>query len=303
MKYVICGVCSNENVPFSASLTVDGSIFCDDCFKSSFTSDEQLKGKSIFKEMDPTICFSCGTDFGHKVLTMIASHPVCEPCHEIIKNRSFPVWVKVFLAFVVATIIFSFVWNWRFLQGYESLHQFYSASARQDFDVAAAELENVSMNVPEMPQFIPLVNFYKGVAFLKNNKPEQALIEFMACRDSLSNDYPVDALILQAEMGVSFDKKDYNKFLQSSKAYLDRDTTVAISWASVSSAYACLYVSTKADSMKQLSDQYLAKALSFKDTTKEFSDFVNRIHHRVETGEIVTREEFNKKFPSGWTKN
>jgi hypothetical protein len=104
-------------------------------------------------------------------------------------------------------------------------------------------------------------------------------------------------------MGSGYDKKDYNLFLTSAKAFLQLDTTQAQSWGSVASAYACIYAQNSADSAKQLSLKYYRKAKILNDSSADAKEYLGRILYRLDSKQIISKDEFDKKFPNGYTSN
>ncbi|HEY9006154.1 hypothetical protein [Ohtaekwangia sp.] len=302
MRYVNCGQCHKTDLPINSSLTIDGISYCEACIQATFT-EEQLKTKKVEKEYDPTICSSCQTDFGDTVLNRVARYPLCTSCETSLKDKVFPAWVKAFFAVVIVLVFFSAFWNWRFINGRSSLLHSRKAIENNDYKRAAEDLAVASENVPEVADLRALASYYKGISLLTEDHSVEALAEFNSCKNLVPNDYNIEALIVQAEMGAGFDTKDYAMFLRATKENLKRDTSLAISWAGVASAYACLYATQKSDSLKNLFQYYRSKALSLNDSTEELSVYINRLDHRIETGEILTKNEFDRKFPQGWTKN
>ena len=74
---------------------------------------------------------------------------------------------------------------------------------------------------------------------------------------------------MQAQIGMAFEKNYYEQFLTLTKELLAQDTTSGMAWASVASAYACLYATTGNDSMKILSRSHMARALEDDDPNIE----------------------------------
>ena len=71
----------------------------------------------------------------------------------------------------------------------------------------------------------------------------------------------------------------------------------------VASAYACKFAVTGDEQFKLLSLNFLqkAKTLSLQQgSLADFETYEDRILHRIETREIISADEFNKKFPNGW---
>jgi hypothetical protein len=299
MRFISCSLCNKPDVQLNHSLKIDGLYICSSCIESKFTED-QLKGRMIEKEIDPTICSSCTKDFDDRILNTIGGYPICEHCEIIIKEKTFPTWVKGFFIGVLVLVAFSFVWNWRFIQAYSVLKKTPQAINEQNYKLAGEEFKSAYDNVPEIKDLRMWASYYNGAYLLSIDKSTEALAEFNTCKDFIPKDYNIGNLITQAEIGSGFDSRNYKLFLSASKKNLDADTTIAMSWAGVASAYACLYATSKSDSIKNLYYKYLIKAISLRDTTKAFSQYLNRLDHRINTGEIITAEQFDLKYPSGW---
>jgi hypothetical protein len=306
MRFVACGVCRNERIPLNASLLVDDVVHCESCLKEKFPTDADVNGKKIVKEFDPTVCFNCSTDSGDIILKRLGSYPVCDTCEQAIQARVFPTWVKAFFAGVIVLVMFSLAWNRRFIEAYyqmkeiEAVMESGSVMESGKLQEAADLYTRVSVNVPEIIEFDQLSSYCKGMLLLQDDKAAEALDAFQRCT-ALPDSYNLPILTLQAEIAVLYDNKDYPGFVAGSKRYLSFDST-SIALAQVASAYACVYASQRSDSARSMAMEYLAKANAVHDTTRFFSDYVNRIEYRLATGEIIDKEDFDAKFPNGWSK-
>jgi len=249
-----------------------------------------------------SVCAFCKNDFPGITLDKISAYPICDSCKVNLDKKVFPLWVKLFFAGVICIVIFSMFWNWRFYQGYMDIRKANSAFAERKVSDAAALMERASANVPEVKEIGALANYFKAVDLLQKDKSTEALAVLDNCKD-LPPDFHINQLVLQAEMGSGFDKKDYNLFLTSSKALLQLDSTKADAWASVSSAYACLYSQNGTDSTKALSIRYLNRSKALDDTSADAKEYIGRILYRLDSKQIISKDEFDKKFPNGYTSN
>jgi hypothetical protein len=71
----------------------------------------------------------------------------------------------------------------------------------------------------------------------------------------------------------------------------------------IASAYACKYAVTGNEQFKQQSLEFLKKAKIISEQQgrlNDFEEYEDRILHRLETREIISRKEFIQKFPNGW---
>lgn len=303
MRHVDCDVCEAKHIPLNDTIKIDGRVHCSDCFNAHYTSEEDLQGKEIEKDYDPTVCSFCLTDFDDVEVGVLSNRPICDSCEVAIRERTFPTWVKAFLAAIVVLVIGSVVWNMRYYQAYREVNESYSRIQMQDYSGAAGLMKSASLRLPEVEDLAILSAYSHGLELLSNDKCTEALAEFIMCQDKLPENFSIDALILQAKIGSTFENKDYDGFLDACLLNLELDPTSASSFASVSSAYACVYAAGGADTAKQNALLYLNKAKAIDNTSKEATDYYNMIEYRIESRRILRREEFVKQFPNGWTNN
>ena len=305
MKKVTCDICHAVNIPVNSTLKVDGCIYCESCLNIHFPNEVAIKGRKIEKQLDPTICSKCNKDFGNRILNKISIYPVCTECEEEIKNKTMPGWVKAFFIGILAIVVFSCIWNWRFIESYKNIKEAFLAFDAGDANSAFTFMQTASSQVPESPDLKTMTSYFNGLVLLNNNKSAEALTEFKKCVGLLPPDFAVDFLIIQSKMGKGFDEKDYNLFLSAAKEYWSFDDSNPLAWASVASAYACIYASENADSIKSFAFYYLKQAKDIDDTSEYMQEYYNRIEHRIYTKNIISKEEFDSIYPHGWsiTKN
>lgn len=303
MRYTDCDFCHKKSVPINETLKIDEKNYCHACIENEFPDENSLNGKKIEKVFDSTVCSLCDKDNGEIELKKIASHPICDNCEITIKKRTFPLWVKGFLAFILFITLFSFFWNWKYYQAYNNIKESNTYLEKGNYENASKLMADASEKVPEVEELKVLSNFYGGIDLLQKDKSKEALTALNKCKGVLPADYGLDLLISNAKIGVYFDKKDYDSFLLESKNILKVDSTKSNSWAGVASAYACLYAAKNIDSFKVKSLQHLEKALKIDSLSADSKEYRNRIEHRLYTKQIIRREEFIKKYPKGWSKN
>ncbi len=300
MRKTTCHNCGQRDFPLNSIIKVDGKIYCDTCFEAKFPDKKHLEKSLVEREIDPTICANCDKDFGTLVLDKMSAFPICENCHIAIKNKTFPTWVKGFLVGLLVIIIGSFIWNWKYFEAYNGLNQTFVHFENGDFNKASQTIIAASSLVPESEDMQILVSYFKGTELLINDKSEEALIELKKCNGILPDEYNVNVLILQAKTGSAFDTKNYEEFLEVSKQSLALDTTSAISYIGVASAYACLYAQNNTIETKENALEYLKKAKAIDSTSDEIKEYLNRIEYRIYSKNIITGKEFLEKYPNGW---
>lgn len=303
MRKTNCNICGEKDIPVNDTLRIDNKIYCKSCFEQQFPDPKVLQNKTVEQELDPTICFSCNKDFGDLELKKIANYPICDACQVKIKNRTFPTWVKAFFIAVLVIVAGSFIWNWKYYQAYSYIMKSNDYFQQGDYNSATNLMHLASIKVPEVEDIRTLTSYFHGVDLLVKDSSAEALVEFNKCKDKLPTEYDLDLLINQAKIGKAFNQKDYKGFLEATLESFARDSTTAFSYASVASAYACIYADEGSENAKEKALFYLDKAKMLDENDEENKEYVNRIEHRIETKNIITRNEFVERFPNGWTKN
>ncbi len=109
----------------------------------------------------------------------------------------------------------------------------------------------------------------------------------------------IEVVLLHAEGSAAFDAKDYDTFLAKQEEVLRRQPGDAMAVAAVASAHACKYATTGEARHKEQSLRYLEQATQ-RAPGPDAEEYRQRILHRLETREIITRAEFHRRFPQGW---
>lgn len=292
MELITCTICKNKNIPLEEAVNVNNQYYCPPC--------AETLSQPVEAPWPDSKCAFCKKDFEYITLDKISIYRICEDCKADIKKKIFPLWVKLFFAGTLVIVLFSLFWNWRFYSAYLNIEEANRAARRDNISKAANLMTRASKDVPEVTSLSEMASYYTGIDFLRKDKSTEALQAFNNCK-SLPDDLHINELILQAEMGSGFDKKDYQLFLTASKAFLRSDTTQAQSWAGVASAYACLYAQNNADSLKQAALKYYNRAKAMDDTSADAKEFYGRILYRIDTRQIINKEQFDKKYPNGYT--
>lgn len=296
MKYHLCSICGNQT-PLNSILNIDQVAHCEKCLSEKFPDERDLNGKLITREFDQTVCANCSTDFGERILNKIGEYPTCTACERLVEERIFPVWVKAFFAGIIVLVILSGILNWRFVRGYYLDKKTKTVMASMDAEKIATHFSELSANVPEVPEFQTVALLNAGIELMANDRSDEAYKLFQQCT-SLPENYYVDIYMQEAKIGAAFENKDYRQFLIEAKRFLVYDSS-ATSLAQVASAYSCLFASEKSDSTFLLANDYINRAES-KDPEQTLTSYLNMIRYRLTTGNIVTRAQFEAKFPNGY---
>lgn len=304
MRTVDCNHCGKNALPLNDTIKVDSAVYCAECFGKNFTDESQLEERKVEKEFDPTVCTTCGNDFGDAELRRIANHPTCASCEDAISKRSFPAWVKGFFIGVLILVVFSIAWNMRFYIGYINYKRSQSAMQEGNITKAFESAEIAARNVPEVGDLQMTLWLYQGIDLMQNEQAGKAIELFNACKSKAAPEMQksIDQLIMQARSIMAFDNKDYDQFMREAKTLYDQYPQDPSALAGMASAYACLYAAGGGDSMKALAVEYLDMTRAYPDSTGEMDKFFNRIEHRLYSKEIISPKAFDERYPGGWTK-
>jgi hypothetical protein len=304
MRYADCVHCGKLAIPANETVFVDSQAYCIKCYEDLFLQEKgKLEGKTVARNIDETICHSCGADNGDEPFNKISVYPFCDNCTATIRRRTFPQGVKIFFIALGLIIILSFLFNFRYYKGYRQMNQAKEAIATGDYANAADRMTNAAENVSESKELRALSQYLRGLDYLNKNESDKALNEFFACSGQLPESYELDKYIRAAKEGAAFDQKSYSEYLGFVKEDLQSDTSQAMNWASVASAYACLYAENGQDSLKILSKTNLDHAKQIDDSTDAAKFYYNLVEYRLAKRSVIKRDEFAKQFPNGWPQN
>ncbi len=299
MRQSTCENCKKP-VPMNQMFTVFGKPLCTECANQELGGyqGKQLAAGDVTREVDPTICVHCQMDNGNEPYPLLAGAPACESCEAFLRHRPYPAWLKAaaFSLFLLAA--FAFVHNWRFVQAYLEWNRGMRLLQKGDLDKATPLIVAAADHVPESEELDTSANMFRAISLLKEDKPRDALQLLQQCKKHWPNNPTVNALLLQAELGAAFDDKDYDKFLAAAQTLWAANPNDPSAMAAVASAYACKYAVTGQDSFKKESLRYLDLARQKAPPgDPHLREYAERITHRLQTREIITREEYERRFP------
>jgi DNA-directed RNA polymerase subunit RPC12/RpoP len=302
MRNTKCDDCGRA-FPVNETFKIIDGIFCRSCGEKLIKSRKDIRQEQIQRQFDATVCVNCGKDNGDAEFARMAGLPTCEECIKYFRNRPYPMWIRAAMVGLFLIVIFSFVWNERFICGYVDLRNANAAANTGDFKTTAKLFHSASARVPEAKYLSSIASFYEGVCLLSEDKSSEALERFNRSKPGLPAVWPVDEMIMNAKIGIAFDNKDYDEFLALSQKVYEKNPRQCDYVAMVASAYACKYAVSGDEQFKQQSLDFLKKAKTMSERQgflKEYNEYSDRILHRIATREIIDREEFNKRFPNGW---
>jgi hypothetical protein len=105
--------------------------------------------------------------------------------------------------------------------------------------------------------------------------------------------------------GTAFEAKDYDKFLAIAEKQWEQYPSSATAGV-VSSALACKYATTGDTKYRQDSERMLETSRQKVGTDagdqKRFQEYAERIRHRLDSRQIMSKNEFDRKFRSAQAK-
>ena len=256
-------------------------------------------------ETDLKICQRCGVENSAELAT-VANLRVCPACAEIMNNYPFPRWVKNAAIGLAALVVFATLWNMRFIRAIVEMKRFQAAILTQDAITTEKHIAAASAFVPENNDLRVLASFYRGIILVGEDKYDEAIALLEEAGKKLPPTWGASFFLRQAKMLKAFDDKDYDMFLEYSKELLAQHPQVGHFHAGLASAYACKYAETgDAEFRTQaLASMKTARALSMSEPEKQMLEGIeSRILHSLATREIISSEEFTKRFPDGWNEN
>jgi len=233
----------------------------------------------------------------------LAGHPICSSCESKLRSRPYPGWLKISFAALVGLAVFSFWWNWRFMLALKELNQMSRALRAGDAEKAADLAESAARHVPEDTALAGIANFNRGLAFLSKGRSAEAVDYLQKARQSAGNAKVdlIDQMLLRAEAGAAFDAKNYDEFLAKSKTLAAEAPDDSHCVGMLASGYACKYAVTGTEQYRQEALKNLDKASKLAPSDDpQVAEYRSRILYRLDTREIISRDEFNRRFPNGY---
>ncbi len=192
--------------------------------------------------------------------------------------------------------------NRRYFSAYAHMVRAGRKIATGDVDHAIPLMESAAGLVPEAEDLRTEIQLFKAIQLVQQDKSAEAVPLLHAHTRQFPQDEFARQLLLQAEIGAAFDAKNYDEFLEKSRTLAEKQPDNPVAVAGVASALACKYVSTGDETFARQANERLeaAKSLSPPDSP-EFAEYSQRIRYRLATRTIITRTEFKRRFPNGWS--
>jgi tetratricopeptide (TPR) repeat protein len=178
------------------------------------------------------------------------------------------------------------------LQGHNSGH--FEDSSKENFKEVSALWDRATRALNEAEQAAQL------------EQQDGKAVEAARLMHEAASTYPeMPGLVLAAEYydeDVAFERRDYDSFLSIAEKQW-KEHAGANTAAAMASALACKYAVIGDVSYRQRSEEMLAKALqmahSDPEATKSLEEFVDRNKYRLESRQIITKAEYDRRFRSG----
>jgi hypothetical protein len=299
MRNIACEQCT-KSVPQGSAFRVFDRVLCEACATADLQARTEVPEGSVSRVHDPTVCGVCGYDGGTVELATVGEIPVCEPCEGKLRNRPYPLWVKAALAAVLALTMVAMVRNYRFFHGYFVAKQAERAAAKRNFELAAAQMESAAKAIPESKPYRYGANVYKAFALMQGDRSAEALPILEEIARQTPGEPTIRKLVLQADVGVAFDAKDYARMVKSCKELAEMNPDQRMAKLALASAYACQFAARGDEEARKEAASRLPSAEERATISPEEQKYVNRIEHRLTTREIINSKEFERRFPQGW---
>lgn len=343
MRKVTCQSCHAEQ-PISGFFRVNGTLLCEPCANKS-VADLQAKSQplEVTREIDPTICNQCQTDYGRTGLPLVGGLPFCDNCRQALYNRGFPAWLTASLAGLLVLLGVALWHGSAYFKAERSLILGERALGERRYVEAAAHFEEVLKMSPKGQKGVLLtakayllagdiekgqtainrretfeqdalfreVNALWSRAFDAYDKAKRAsqlrtdrkFEEAAKVMREASREYPESTdLAVAADLydgGAAFQSKDYERFWEFTKAAMAREPDDPNTVATAASALACKYAVTGNPEFRAQSEEMLAKAKALATDAEDkewYEEYAERIQHRLESREIIEKEEYDRRF-------
>jgi len=289
----------------NAMFTFFGQDLCEKCADKDLANRKggKVPPGALGRLEDPTICIRCQRDGGSVEFPKVGGHPVCHDCEEFYRQRPFPTWLRGAFGGLALLAVASLILNQRFLSGYLRLVQSARAGRQGNLQLAGESLEEAARLVPEDAGLKAMASYLRGAYLVQQDRSQEAIPLLTNAKAGLPGNASVERLLFSAQMGAAFDAKDYGRLLARSQEYVKRFPQDPFAEGSLASAYACEYAVAGREESKAQALLHLERAAKLaKDDPDSFKEYEERIRYRLESREIISQDEYRKRFPHGRTR-
>ena len=260
---------------------------------------KKVPAGTVVRNVDPTLCARCGADWGTAELARVGTAPLCNACTAYVRNFPFPRWVKVSFAVLMVVVVADAIVNSRYVFALREIKQGGRLAKQGKVDEAAVQLQAAARHVDGVPEVQLAAVTMRGISLLNHNRSAEAekLLQDQHTRAGQNDLY--DFALLQAHIGASFDRHDYDAFLGHAQALLLKMPKSARAFGTVSSAYACKFAVSGSEEFRTASLDYLERARRAEEKDPDFAEYEARIRHRLASREIIDAAEYHRRFDKG----
>jgi hypothetical protein len=163
-----------------------------------------------------------------------------------------------------------------------------------DLAVATRQMDAAARHIPEDCKLArDAASLNRAMLLFRQERSADAL--------PLLRSLHAEKIVLQAEMAAAFESKDYEAFVEKAQSAAAGRRGTVDAFLMLASAYSCKYALTGAPEFQDLALRNLAEAK--KAAGAPLTDIEQQIQYRLETREILSPEEFKRRYPRGWRGN
>jgi len=289
--------CATEAPAASCFRVLDREPLCERCADQAVAAQKGTKQPAgwVSRIIDPTICTRCNTDWGNVDLQRIGDLPFCAQCSVAVRDFPIPQWVKISLAATLVLVVVGTLHNLRYFRAIQQAH-----SANVLFSSGKLEEADVKMNaaaklVPDAGGMSRISSFFHGLVLLRQEHSAEALKAIEQASPDLGQTPLYQQAHVSAMMGAAFERRDYDAFLEQSLELMKQDPNDVQGIAAAASAYACKFAETGEEKYRAMSLELLER--SERDpNAKLMGDYAARTRYRLETREIISPIEYQRRF-------
>jgi hypothetical protein len=297
MRNALCSACG-KTLPLGQTLRVFDQVLCEECAQIEVEKHDEkdFVPGSVVRQIDPTVCGRCQMDNGDTELPVLAGFHACDNCYHFVRYRPFPLWLKAAFGFILVLLVVGLVRNWPYFRAYMEWHRAQRLFQKGDIEGGMRLVDKAAARVPGSGGLGSALDLLHSMNLLREDRAKEALPILQRLNAQFPGDQQVKKATLQAEMAVAFDDKDYDQFLKKAQDYLALEPQAWPGQTAVSSAFACKYAMTGNEEFKKQALSYLDRAekLAAPGDTN-FKDMKDRIRYRLDTREIISREEYIRR--------
>ncbi|MBL8966201.1 MAG: hypothetical protein JNG85_04270 [Spirochaetaceae bacterium] len=300
MRSITCSRCGAV-APRGESLEYRGSDYCGRC--GDDLRGEADEGPEAFHPLvDPTVCAFCGADGGDSEHAAAAGLPACPACAERLYRAPLPRWVRGFLAAVAAVLVVCTALNLPYYRAWLSIRRAGPALAAGEHERAAAFMGAASAALPDNRELEGVAALYAGLSLAAKGEEREALARFRTYLSLNPADQAARFQALSLESAVAFEDGDYRTFYRLQTEILAGDPADPMRRLAKASAAACLWAAYGEAERRAEAEATVAAVLAGlpagdREAAAAAGEYARRIRFRIDTREIIDRDEYYRRHP------